>query len=200
MKIFKALFYNVAGYASMLGLYLVVVPVSDDRPAWHWVLIVGFGLFSLFCAYDDFSKFRNEKHTTYSTKEKINKFMKKWIENEGRTVVFSRDLSWGDAYSIKSTLMKKAAAGDLKLFVQKNTALSDELEKNGAEVVVYGATTHSPASRFTIVGHGKEGARVAVGTKRKGKHVVYEFESGDDPVFAIADDLTKMIASFAGKI
>ncbi|MEC7741374.1 MAG: hypothetical protein VYE13_02755 [Pseudomonadota bacterium] len=193
MRIFKSIFLNVASYASVVGVYLTVLPIGQDRPDWHWIVISLFGVLSAYSAYDDYMNFSQESHKTYSTTKKVNKFMNQWVQNEGRTVIFTRDMSWGEEFEIKPTLMRKARAKQLKIYLQSRTDLSDELQTAGADIVEYSAAAYEPKSRFTIVGAGKQGARVAVGTKRNGKHVVYKFESGDDPVFAIAEDLTEML-------
>jgi hypothetical protein len=194
VHLIATLIVQLSSFASILGLYFTVLPLSNERPNWHWAMIIAFSALSIFLAFKEIRLKMQERHRKFRNTAAVNRYMCKWISQQGRTVIFSRDLSWGDEYNSKTALMKKARAGDLKIFLHQKTALSDALEGEGAEIVVYGETDHEPKSRFTIVGFGKEGARLAVGTQRGGKPIVYEFESGEDPVFALAEDYAKLLS------
>jgi hypothetical protein len=67
------------------------------------------------------------------------------------------------------------------------------LKQRGARIHTYQRLRHVPRSRFTIVDYGLEGARVAVGAKLGGRHVIQEFQSGSHPFFAVAEDLVKFL-------
>ena len=69
-----------------------------------------------------------------------------------------------------------------------------ELAAAGAEVCVYGTNLlESPASRFTIIFFGRDGARVAVGRAVGDTHVIDEFNSGSHPAFHLAADLVALV-------
>jgi hypothetical protein len=102
-------------------------------------------------------------------------------------------LSWGNKFDTKKTLLTKARANELIIFMQSATTLSNELELAGAEVHYYGTSGFTPSSRFTIIGAGKNGSRVAVGSERKGRHIVYEYDTGEHPITALSDDFIRLL-------
>lgn len=115
-------------------------------------------------------------------------------------MIFSRDMSWTDEKAIRQVLMEKAGRNELTVFLEHPIPLTDELRRQGAQIVTYGALGHVPRSRFTIVDFGREGARVAVGVKVGNDHVIQEFRSGDHPFFAVAEDLVKLLLASSGKM
>ncbi|WP_156360297.1 hypothetical protein [Sphingomonas sp. Leaf226] len=196
-KIFITIVVQISAYASILGLYLTVKPLSEPRPGSHWFFL-GCGLvLAIYLLFKEVKDQLSVKTKIFDTEIGIKNYMCKWISSPGRTLVFSRDLSWGSEPGTKSTLLNKSKRSELTIFIEKETALSAELSKAGATIQLYGPTGFIPESRFTIVGAGKQGARVAVGLLENGKHVVYQFESGKHPVFALAKDLA-LLASRVG--
>jgi hypothetical protein len=182
---------QLASYASIMGLYLTAFPLGGTRPQWHWYLLATITVLFVYMAIREIWEAMHQSYRTFMTKGSIDRYMRKLIAKEGRTVIFSRDLSWGAEERAKEVLLSKSKAGNLTIYVHHEMPLSDELKAAGAEVVVYGQKGLEPRSRFTIIGYGKEGSRVAVGTKRKGRQVVYEFDTGEHPVCALAEDLIR---------
>ncbi len=115
-------------------------------------------------------------------------------------MIFSRDMSWTHDEAIRQVLMEKAGRNELIVCLEHPIRLTDELRRQGAQIVTYGALGHVPRSRFTIVDFGREGARVAVGVKVGNEHVIQEFRSGDHPFFAVAEDLVKLLLASSGKM
>jgi hypothetical protein len=119
--------------------------------------------------------------------------MCRWVSQPGRVVIFSRDMSWARADSVRNVLVGKADRGELTVCLEHEVQLTNELHNHGANIVTYGHIGHVPRSRFTIVGFEREGARVAVGVADNGRHVIQEFQSGAHPFFAVAEDLVKLL-------
>lgn len=191
-RILATTIVQLSAYASIVGLYLTVKPLSEPRPLGHWIAILVFGVLAFSLLYREIRDQLSVRTKTFSSDRGIKNYMCKWISSPGRTVVFSRDLSWGSEGKTREILLRKSKRSELTIFLEAPTPLSDELKKAGANIQVYGQTGFVPESRFTIVGSDKQGARVAVGLLENGKHVVYQFESGQHPIFALAKDLTKL--------
>ncbi|MES2987810.1 MAG: hypothetical protein V4808_07880 [Pseudomonadota bacterium] len=187
------IFAHFASYASILGLYLTAVPFSSERASWHWGVLTLFAVLAVVALGRDIWEAFHQSHRQFWTIWGINRYMRRFVARDGRTVIFSRDLSWGSQPKAKAALLKKARAGELIVYIHHMVPLAIELEEAGAKLVEYGATGLEPRSRFTVVGYGKEGSRVAVGSKKNGWHMVYEFDTGENPVHALADDLIRCL-------
>ena len=191
-KLFINIIVQLSAYASLLGLYLTVIPLSQARPNWHWVIMGCAAVVAILLLIREIKDFLSVRTRRFSTDKGIKNYMCSWISSPGRTVVFSRDLSWGGEPGTKRLLLEKSKKSELTIYLENATALSDELKSAGANIKVYGGTGFVPQSRFTIVGSDKQGARVAVGLFEDGKHAVYQFESGKHPIFALAQDLVNI--------
>lgn len=191
------IFTQVASYASIIGLYFSTYPISGARPPSHWYIITLVSIALLFVIGREIWEHNQQSFRKFRTDKGINSYMCRLIAKEGRTVIFSRDLSWGEQDGAKKALLKKATAGELTIYLHHATALSRELANAGGSIVIYGQEGLEPRSRFTMIGFGKEGSRVAVGTKRRGRQVVYEFDSGEHPVHALAEDLIRHLGAGA---
>jgi hypothetical protein len=125
--------------------------------------------------------------------------MCRWVSSGGRVVIFSRDMSWANEDQVRRILLEKAESGELTVFLEHAIPLTDELRERGATIVTYQSLGHIPRARFTIVGYGREGARVAVGVHENGYHVIQEYRNGFHPFFAVAEDLVRfLIAAQSG--
>jgi len=127
----------------------------------------------------------------------IKKYMYKWISQDGRAVIFSRNLSWINDEKIGSLLLSKAENKELTICLPERINLVEGLEEAGAEICVYPELEYVPEASFTIIRQGRMDARVAVGRKIKRKHVIEEFGLGEHPVFHVANDLTNVIIRFS---
>ncbi len=193
LKLILPILTYIASIASILSLYFGVLPLSETRPPWHWVvigvvatLIVGFIGWEIY-------EFVKTQPKSYRSQKKINSYMCRWVSSGGRAVIFSRDMSWANEEKVKNILIEKAKRHELAICLEKSVDLTAVLAKQGAQIITYGELGHVPRSRFTIVDFDKEGARVAVGVHENGVHVIQEFRSGAHPFFAVAEDLVKFL-------
>jgi hypothetical protein len=196
MRLVGIIILQLSAYASILGLYFTVSPFSEKRPNWHWVMLAIFAILCLMVIVREVKNHLARGPKVYGDPKKINKFMRGWVSSGGRALVFSRDLSWARDPETKEVLMKKALAGDLTIYLEKDIPISDEFKRAGANIITYDRSGHIPRSRFTIIDYEKDGARVAIGCSRNGKQIIEEFESGGHPLFAVAEDLAKFIGAY----
>jgi hypothetical protein len=129
--------------------------------------------------------------------KKVPAFMKRWITDGGRVAIFSRDLSWVDP-EMKSVLIGKAAANNLVLAVPSPIALSEELSRHGADVILYPELDYTIKSRFTIIHLDKADTAVAIGYRLStGKHRIDRFTAtGNDPAFYLALDVMDFLRRY----
>jgi hypothetical protein len=192
-KIIAIVIVQVGASASILSLYFTFQPFNASRPWWHW-LLVAFAIIS--CMFLTFREIVNSVRFApkiYRSTKRINAYMHRWVSSGGRVVIFSRDMSWAGDGAIRKLLSEKARRNELTVCLERTIPLTNELQKEGAQVVTYQHLGHVPRSRFTIVDFGREGARVAVGVKFGNDHVIQEFQSGFHPFFAVAEDLVKFL-------
>ena len=123
----------------------------------------------------------------------INKYMRNWIKQGGRTVIATRDMSWANTSQTKNLLLDKARRRELVICLPENISLSDELRNAGAEIYTYPNLGYVLKSRFTIIRLGQAGSQVAVGMALGSQHVVEEYQEGWHPCYAIANDLVEVI-------
>jgi hypothetical protein len=192
-KFLTITFVHAASYASILGLYLTLVPLDHPRPHWHWILLGASVLAAIGLILKDFLEYRRFAPKTYTSQKKIDSYMCKWVSSGGRVAIFSRDMSWARVDPIRAILRKKAERSELIVCLEHAIELTDELQSLGAQIITYQDLNHIPRSRFTIVDYGREGARVAVGVHENKGHVIQEFRSGHHPFFAVAEDLVKFL-------
>jgi hypothetical protein len=159
-------------------------------------MLVGLGA-SLYLAYHDIRDHFRLAPKRFQSTQKINAYMKNWLTSGGRAVIFKRDMSWAHEREVREILFAKASRNELTICVEHPIPLANELADAGANIVSYAPLGHVPLSRFTIVDFEREGARVAVGGKIHGVHVIQEFQSGHHPIFAIADDLVKILIAYS---
>lgn len=155
-----------------------------------------------------------DRPKNYPTPEKINAFMWRWVQSEGKVAIFSRDLTWHDGVvhmgivrgalarlprsvseppSIREALLEKARRGELTLCIEQETDFAKELKDAGATICEYGHLRFVPLSRFTIVRHGRADAEVAIGRTVNGVHQIERYKLGEHPACAIAIDLVEAI-------
>jgi hypothetical protein len=194
-RLFAILVVQFASFASILGLYLTLIPLSEQRPTWHWLLL-GIAISAAFgLAWYEIFEFTNLAPKRYRSQNRINSFMCRWVSSGGRVVIFSRDMSWAHEDQIRTILLAKAERRELTVFLEHSIPLTDDLREHGATIVTYQSLGHIPRARFTIVDFGREGARVAVGVNENGRHVIQEYRNGYHPFFAVAEDLVNFLTA-----
>lgn len=190
----------LSAYASIFGLYFYVFPIELAKPVWHWVVLCFAILVAIFNVYSDIKLHIRERPKRCKSTRSINAYMEKWIRSGSQVVVFSRDLSWSSDPKIKSLLMQKSSAREITIYLEHMTDDAKLLLDAGANIMLYRESGHVPRSRFTIVDYGLEGARVAIGLKVEGVHTIHEFQSGRDPMFAVAEDMIRFLSTYASRV
>ncbi len=187
---------QVSAYASIMGLYLTVQPPGALRPEWHWIVIgAASTVFLISIAYDVTQQY-SALPKRFVRIERINRYMHRWVAQGGRTVIFSRDMSWVDEET-RSLLIEKARRNELIVCLEKAIELSEALKDAGATIVTYAELGHAPRSRFTIIDFERDGARVAVGQRIGRYQVIQEFQHGRHPLFAVAEDLVQILLGYS---
>jgi|ERR1700687_20153 len=180
--------------ASLVGLLLLFLPSPKDLPWWAIALLVVAPLLLAVFVVLEFLAHRGRRIYAKSDTGGIKRYMHSWIEHGGRVAIWTRDMSWACDADTRRLLKEKAARGELILCLPRQNELGNELAAAGAEVCAYGTNRlESPASRFTIIFFGRDGARVAVGRADGDTHVIDEFNSGGHPAFYLAEDLVALV-------
>lgn len=110
----------------------------------------------------------------------------KWLSEQGKVVVVTRDMSWAVDPDLTSVLRTKAGHGDLVILASRRTQSLDELLAAGAQVVIDPAL---PSVRFTVLRYGAADARVLVHRQVRGEVEFREFGAQAFPVFHLCMDL-----------
>lgn len=122
----------------------------------------------------------------------INQFMAEWIDDGGRTAIFSRDLSWAaNDSSIFEKLAYKARDHSLIVCLPKKIPLIDELP--GCEFYEYSSLGIESKSRFTVTRFGTPGAQVAIGRPDGKGHLIEVFRDARDPAVTLACDMIDFV-------
>jgi len=196
-EILTKLIPQLGTLASLLGLIFTISDNDESFTGWQWLLIFLSISFFALSIYITISDYYRKKPSLFKSPEAVKNYMYKLIENSGRTAIFSRSLSWVDDKT-KTMLINKAKKDQLIICIPKKIATADELEKNGAHIIIYDQFKHLPESRFTISNFGRADAKVAVGeilSTTDYQHRIQEYKNGNHPYFHIADDLIKLLMS-----
>lgn len=200
LKVIIQSFVMLGTWASLIGAILIGRPTDQPLSCFQWILFgVASALLIVAVTYE-VAHYILTRPTLFKSADQrgINDFMRRWIGGSGRVAVFSHDLTWVDERA-RRLLETKAQRNELEVFVPKRTgnvaALLDELERRGAAIYIYPELEYVPRSRFTIVNRGRVGPRVAVGRAVGDKWRIDIFSEGEDPVFAVANDLIEVIVN-----
>lgn len=184
----------LASLASLLGLLVMFLPAPGNLPWWAIALLLSAAAFAILLVALEFLAHRRRRVYANSDREGIRRYMHAWIEHGGRVAIWTRDMTWAQNAETRRLLARKARQRELILCLPEQNELSAELAAAGAEVCTYGTSRlEAPASRFTIVFFGRDGARVAVGRAVGDTHVIDEFDSGAHPAFHLAEDLIALV-------
>ncbi len=195
-RMFLSICAQIGTLASFLGLILTLKDKNADFTTNQYIgLGVAIGLFivSVIVIVVEYNK---KKPKVFSSTKDIRNYMYNWINRSGRTLIFTRNLSWVNDDEMKKMLANKSSSGDLIICLpEKNTRVA-EFESQGAKVYEYSGLHFTPLSRFTIINYGRADARIAIGKDiGDGKHLIEEYSSRDHPYFSIAEDLVKLVQS-----
>ncbi|WP_020602575.1 hypothetical protein [Spirosoma spitsbergense] len=132
----------------------------------------------------------------YKTELEINNYMKNWIKKPGRTVIFTRDMSWVNNREIENDLMNKSRNRELIICLPKHTLFTSVLVQEGAEIYTYEHLNFTPKSRFTFINYGSNSSKVAIGRKDDDhNHIITEFTTKDTIEYFLAEDLVNVLKS-----
>lgn len=180
--------------ASLIGLVVLFLPSQSKLPRLAFALLIAAAFFFVIYVVLEIFMHRGRRVYAKSDKEGIKRYMHEWIGHSGRVAIWSRDMSWAQNDETRELLREKAARRELIICLPEQNELTMELRAVGAEICAYGADRlESPASRFTIIFFGRDGARVAVGRADGDMHVIDEFSAGSHPAFHLAEDLIALV-------
>lgn len=135
------------------------------------------------------------------SEEKTRLYLKKWVMSQGKVCVVSRDLSWVDD-EIQLQMQRKGSS--LTIYAQKETALTQTLQRNGV-VVKYYHNKFEPTTRFTIIRYNRDDRQIAIATpqsrldrKRGESHIIYQSGTENDDlrdkwIVSLAKDLSVLL-------
>ncbi len=183
----------VGSFASLCALVIMVRPEEKQLTSIQGLMLgIAICLFVGAVLQEFWASYKN-RVLKFRKDSAIKKYMYKWISQDGRAVIFSRNLSWINDKKIETLLLSKAKSKELTICLPERLSLVEGLEEAGAEICVYPELQYDPEVSFTIIRQGRMDARVAVGRTIKRKHVIEEFGLGEHPVFHVANDLTNVI-------
>jgi hypothetical protein len=189
---------SILTYASLIGLVYAVKPPDEGFSSWEKLLLAGATLVVLIDLALTVAKYLGRPERRYPSgrrqQKKIRDFMYNWIDSLGRVAVFTRDLTWVDSRdtTLITLLEHKAMNDDLIVVLPRHTDLTQRLQEIGADVITYPDLDYVIQSRFTVVGIGRAGSRVAIGHADGNSHVI-EIVSSDNPSFYLAEDLVEVM-------
>jgi hypothetical protein len=204
IRFVRQLVTSIGTYGTLLALVYSLKQTGRPFTRWQGVLLlVGIALLAAdlgFIVRDYVKRPQRRFRRTAKQERRIRDFMHAWLGSNGRVAVFSRDLSWvkHDDHALRELLLAKARARELTVVVPAPTPLTDNLAVEGAEIVTYPDLDFVIQSRFTLIGLGRTGGRVAIGHTQDGVHVIDQLDA-PDPAFFMANDLVEVMRRIAMK-
>lgn len=189
----KSLINWLAAAASIVGLYLTIIP-KQPLTQWQLFFLAIIAIVFVIAALIDLRDERKKLPKKYKSKDKINDYMYNMLKKSGACEICSRDASWIKDERIYPLLVEKSKNRELKFYVHTKTDKVNSLEANGAEVVEYGKFGFDPFTRFTIVNSGNYASSyVAIGKQKPNElHTIEELDSSH-PTYSMAKDLIQSI-------
>ena len=189
--IYNILLLTISLFCAIISLFSLEF-FSQDA---NWIIVVVSVVLYVVYIFLQIKQYRdltNDDHiVTHDSKEKVNAFLHKWLLAGGRTIIFTRDLSWADESSeIRKVLEKKANKKELTICLFRSTQTTDKLKSLGAQIIVHGLPENRLKSRFIIVNYGTTNPRVTVGTPKgngKFQNEIYTVESNPNAVHAFIE-------------
>ncbi len=119
----------------------------------------------------------------HNTKEEVNEYLYDWLNKGGRTVIFTRDLTWvNESSKIRELLEKKSKDKELSICLYRETEVTAELKRLGAQIYVHNLPENQLKSRFTIIDYGKNNSKITVGYRNEdGKFVNIRYAMNSNP-------------------
>lgn len=122
-----------------------------------------------------------KKVYVHSTENNAHEYLYDWLKKSGHTVIFTRDFSWAHCTDKMWELLKsKAKKNNLIVCLKKQTADTDALKQEGAEIYVH--DVDGLQSRFIIAGYRTRSPRITVGSKNdRGSFVNEQYNMQSSP-------------------
>ncbi|GAA5102520.1 hypothetical protein GCM10023210_43580 [Chryseobacterium ginsengisoli] len=184
----------LANISTLIGIFGFIIPFLKIEDL-HFTLLqkVFLGIIIIVCiSYIIYELCSSPKK--YKNEDEINKYMRDWVKKTGRTVIFTRDMSWANNQQIQNDLINKARSNDLIICLPKITSFTQRLKNEGAEIYTYDTLNFTPKSRFTFINYGSNSSKVAIGRKDdKHNHIITEYTTKDTIEYFLAEDLVNII-------
>lgn len=180
---FNIIFSVVGWISSIIALY----ELGNFKPEIQGAVTCGVIILSIcyiVVQIHSFKKF-NCNSSIHNTQEGVNKYLLNWLKKGGRTVIFTRDLTWVNIErtpEIFEILKKKAENDELIICLYRKTEVTNELNKLGAKIYVHELSESQLKSRFTIVDYGTNNPKITVGTRNNnGQFVNERYDMNSNP-------------------
>ena len=190
----KNILSQIGTLASLIGLVYTLKSDEENLNGFQWFLLfISFSLFGI-SIYWIIKEHLSHQPKVFNNRTDIRNYMYSWINNGGRVVIFTRDLSWVNDDEMKTLLKNKSEINECIICLPSRIDKVIEFEEAGATIIEYSKLNYVPLSRFTITNYGRDDAKIAVGKSiENGKHIIEQFGNGEHPYFQVANDLVKIL-------
>lgn len=196
-KILPQLITQIGTLATFLGLALTYNSNFSEYTGWQWFIIFLFVVLFFVSIYLIIEEYYRGKPKEFNNSKEIRDYMYDWIINSGRTVIFTRDMSWVVDDDMIQMLLLKSQKKELIICMPKKIDIVDQFIKSGADLIEYAKFDYIPTSRFTVTNYGRTDAKIAVGhTISSEKHIIEEFKNGEHPYFYVVNDLVNILDKY----
>ena len=182
-KLLFSIFFTIIGWAGSAATLWAFFHEDDRSSGLYWTGLVAVLVITVVYICVQVAAYRREskKVHIHSTEEKVNQYLYDWLKKSGHTVIFTRDFSWARCTDKMWALLKsKAEKKNLIVCLKEQTADTDALEKEGAEIYVH--DVDNLQSRFIIANYGTTSPRITVGSKNdKGSFVNEQYNMQSSP-------------------
>ena len=200
LQLAARLFPTVGTVLSLAALAYSLNPSGTAIGGWSLAALGASVLFGIAAIGTDVRSYLDATPQNFHSAKSIRNYMYRWIDQGGRVVIFSHDLSWVVDDEMRALLRTKSENHELTLVLPADTDLSTSLRRWGSDVITYSEFDYTIKSRFTIVNLDRTDARVAIGHRVSAKrHEIQEFSAGTDPAFYLALDLVELMRRIHGQ-
>lgn len=178
----------------------IIIGLETTVEWWQVLIIVVVVGILVFIAFADYREIRAEQPklcVKESDTFKINDYMFNLLRDSGHVAIFSNDLTWVEqSEGIQNLLKKKARQNEVTLFLPREIAIAKALKDCGARTITYPDLNFVPRTRFTVLFHGTADARVAIGRRTNGYHVIREYHKDELPYW-LSQDIVEILGRYS---
>lgn len=182
-KLLFSIFFTIIGWVGSAATLWAFFHEDDRASGLYWMgLVVVLAVTILYiCVQVAAYRKESKKIRIHPTEEKVNQYLYDWLKKSGHTVIFTRDFSWVRCTDKMWELLKsKAKKNNLIVCLKKQTADTDALKQEGAEIYVH--DVDGLQSRFIIAGYRTRSPRITVGSKNdRGSFVNEQYNMQSSP-------------------